>query len=62
MVQDFRFAEVELLAVTRLRIVVEFREVPSLLLADEAARFIVACQEQLEAKGAGHDESRQRRA
>lgn len=53
---DFRFAEVELPSVTRPRIVVEFREGFSLLLADEAAipmaaKFIAACRKQLEAKG-----------
>lgn len=53
---DFRFAEVELPSVTRPRLVIEFSEGFSLLLADEsaipmAARFIAACREHLEAKG-----------
>jgi hypothetical protein len=52
----FRFAEVELPSVTRPRIVIEFREGFSLLLADEAAipmaaKLIAACRKELEAKG-----------
>lgn len=53
---NFRFVEVELPSVTRPRIVIEFREGFSLLLADEAAipmvaRVIAACRKEFKAKG-----------
>ena len=53
---DFRFAEVEFPSVTQPRLVVEFREGFSLLLADEAAipmaaTFIATCRAHLKGKG-----------